>query len=77
MVSIQLGEQDHIKIGDRGPGFAEAQCRPAADVHQGARPAPDPDEVAARSAIVGQFRAARAQYLHLHRRGAAGLGGDR
>ena len=68
---MQVGEQDDVEIRHRGSGFAEAQRRAAADVHQQARPALDPYEITAGSAPVLQLRTARAQHLDLNRRGGA------
>ena len=74
-VRTQIGEQDDIQVRDFGPCLGEAQRRAAADVHQHARLALDPDQIPARGAPAVQLRPARPQHLDVHALGVAGRRG--
>src|SRR5580692_4121232 len=61
-----MSEQDDVELGHVCPGLSEAQRAATTAVHQDARPAVLPHEVAARGSLILEFWTARAEDLHFH-----------
>lgn len=77
VVDMKVREENYVELGHLRPAFAETKGTATAGIDEHAGAAVLPDEIAARGALVLQFRTAGAEDLGSYAASTAGLGGRR
>jgi hypothetical protein len=73
VIDVEVSEQQDIELGHLGPALSKAECAASSRIHEHARLAVLPNEVARRRALVLEFRPAGAEHLEGYTVRAAGL----
>src|SRR5271170_2331026 len=64
VIDVEVAEEDYVEVRHLRTALAEAKGAASSGVNERTRSAVFPDEIAARSALVLQFRPAGAEHLH-------------